>query len=257
MKHLSGLAILIPLLFLSGCDSSSGPADTGPLATEMRHQPLKVGDKWTAAQTETGTGNATLSVEITKDNATFNSEDVYEAALSMSVADFSDEEGTFRNFNGSGKMYIRKSDQEGIYHSLSTTADFTPAGETESHRIKVVVEGTSTFSVVQPQVLVPGLSWTNQETEHLRTTTYVDDYMVDDLDTTETHTRTYTTKAIANVSVKAGTFQAIEIDHDEVESGESTQEYYSQEAKTVVKEVTKEGGKVVSITEVRSIILSK
>lgn len=152
---------------------------TSPSGSSMKIATLKVGDKWVIDVTDPEIKGGSGSMEIVKDNSTYNSVDVYEAATSITAPAFTSEGIQFKNLVMTGKLYKRKSDQVTVYSQMTMNADVIFPGETVTQKLKTVEESSSKITGAMPATLTAGLSWTIKDEESTKSTTYVDGDIVD------------------------------------------------------------------------------
>jgi hypothetical protein len=144
-----------------------------------------------------------------------------------------------------------------VYRFESISAAVIPVGSTVVQNVRIDVETRSTFTGNMPTVMTAGMTWDLKEVSNIHMTTYVDDELRDETDSVETKTESYTTKSVYNVTVPAGTFTAIEMDHTVAETGETNIEYYSEDARVTVKQTTQAPGEAAAVFELRSLSLVK
>lgn len=256
-KTFAMIAIPFLLLFL-GCDDSSSPMGPTPSSvTQINLVPLRVGDKWTMSVTEADVKGGIETLEITKDDSTYAGEPVYIGEITVTAPTFTSKGSVFSNYSETGRTFIRKSDQQAVYRSESIDADLVPAGSTVSRTVHIEAETRMDLTGQIPTLLTPGLSWTVLEVKTTKLLIYDDGELLDEKDSTETGTHAYTTKGIYDVTVPAGTFAAIEVDHVVAESGESFVEYFSEEAKMTIKATDTEKNGDKAVFELRAMSLAK
>ncbi|MDB5048764.1 MAG: hypothetical protein JWO30_1835 [Fibrobacteres bacterium] len=256
-KLFTGVAILVPFLFLACDDSNSPSGPTLSTVTQVSLVPLKVGDKWTMGVSDPDVTNGLESLIIVKDDSTYEGEAIYIGDLTVSAPTFTSDGSKISNLNETGRIFLRKSDQQVVYKNETVTADVIPVGSLVSVNVKILAETKSVFTGTIPTILTPGLAWTVKEVATVHTENYADGELGDETDSVETKTSSYTTKSIYNITVPAGTFAAIEMDHAVAETGESAVEYYSEEAKMTVKQTSKLADKGTAVFELRSLSLVK
>jgi hypothetical protein len=254
---------LLPIAaFLAGClggdlDSSTvapvtkdtlivyrPPKDTTPVrdtvpsaAVHSIYPRLKIGEKWSYSQfsgTDTGT---VYSLEAVGE-ATYGNDSVYVERLSVTAPPFAiDDFGSMAvNFLETGLIYARISDQETVHDSLTESMDLVSAGDTIGTHYRQTAVTTTRYTGTLPDSLKEGAAWSLAEVRsRVIQWAYPDTSGIDS--SNDTRTRTYVVKAPVQVSLKAGTFSAFEIDEADSGSASTTRVWFSPAAKGIVREI--------------------
>ena len=257
-KLFAVMSVFCSFLF-PGCEGS-GDSTTGPTpstVTQVSLVPLKVGDKWTVDVTDAEVTAGVETVVIVRDDSTYDGTPIYIGEIAITAPPFTSDGTKFNTFNGTGRIFLRKSDQLPVYLYESFLADVIPVGSTVSLKVNIIEESHSVLTGSIPATLTPGLSWTVTEVAVSHTESYVDGELQESKDSTKTKTSAYVTKGIYDITVPAGKFTAIEMDHTEAETGKSVVEYYSEEARVSVKETDTEVGESPSVYALRGLSLVK
>jgi hypothetical protein len=261
MKHPLGNIFLLSFLLLEGClgGAEEELTNSKPIPQYVALPMLKLGDKWVVDVTDSIVTGGTGSIEVTNDDTTFDSIEVYEIQTRVVAPDFLyDDSLNIRNFSSWMISYVRKSDQEELYHLSTLDVDVSPIVVSSAPvRLHLIEESKSKIIGAFPNPLQKGMSWTITEQSEIKTSGYSNGTLFPTGHAVENRTKSYTAGDISKVTVPAGTFRAIEIDENIVENGESKISYFSEEAKTRIKETTKVAGVVTSSVELKSISLAK
>ena len=197
---------------------------------------LKIGEKWIYSQfsgTDTGT---TYTVEVVGESA-FATDSVYVERLSVAATPFVSGPGTLvENYQQTGLIYVRKSDQETVHDSLSESMDLLAPGDSVAVHYREESVSATRITGTLPDSLKEGAAWKLSEV-HFQSIhwAYPDTAGVDT--GTDTRRRYYVVKAPAPISLKAGTFPAYEIDEADTGSSSSTQVWFAPAAKAIVRQI--------------------
>ena len=242
MRARSVLSALAAFVFLAclGPDGEQATVKSG--WDEFRFPVLKVGESWTVEESAPSFHGAIATLKIVKDTV-FESTDVYVGRMTVVVPEFLTAGlDTVRHFTQSGRVFLRKSDQEYVYEAASVASDVTYRGDTAATAYTLESETTTELTGTAPALLKPGLAWTVAAKKTRSLTWYFDGVVGGKRDTVITETRQFRTGNVAQVTVRAGSFDALEIDWTVPETGLSTVSWFSEAAKATVKQIDYQDG---------------
>ena len=225
-------------------------------SVEFRLPELKTGDKWVVEESASDYESAISTVEIIAADSLYGYEPSYAATLKATIARYATKRGdSVFNFSQTGLLYMRRSDQESVYDSVEVESDVRFAGDTGTTHYSLRSITTSVPHGAVPVLFRPGMRWT---ITYLKTRTSA--YSLDGVpsgsqDTSWTEVREYSTGNAADVAVKAGVFYAIEINWTRAETGERSAGWFSEIARTFVKEQKTVSGELTGRYELTSLTL--
>ena len=209
---------------------------------EFRFPVLKAGESWTVEESAPSFHGATATLRIVKDTV-FDSTDVYVGQMTIVVPEFLTASlDTVRHFTQSGRIFMRKSDQETVYETATVASDVTYRGDTAATGYTLESETITKLTGTAPAILKTGLKWTVAAKKTRSLTWYFDGVVGGKRDTVITETREFRTGKVAQVTVRAGSFAAIEIDWSVPETGLSTVSWFSEAAKATLKQIDTQDG---------------
>ena len=216
--------------------------DPDPANAAKRLYPtLKTGEKWVFVQWNGGDSGATATFEVVGDSV-IGADSVYVEQISVKVPNFVDADGILnQNFRQTGRLYLRKSDQEAVHDTLVTQIDLWFPGEDSATRYREEAWSMTGYTGTLPDSLVDGATWQLAGTRHIKIVGYVDGRFSGQIDTTLTRTRNYAAFASPDIAVKAGTFPAVRLEWSDAGSTAKTTGWYSAAAKAMVRQIDPNG----------------
>lgn len=250
-----GIGLSVSLLALVGCLGPDNETSTVKAAwDEFRFPVMKAGESWTVEESAAAFHGAVATVRILKDTVVEN-EEAYVASLTVVVPEFlTGNLDTVRHFTQSGRIYMRKSDQETVYETATAASDVTFRGDTAATAYRLESETLSKMTGSAPVTLKPGLAWTVTALRTRKLVWYFGGNVGGNRDTVTTETRDYKTGPASQVIVKAGSFPALEIDWKVRESGAATTSWFSEAAKATLRQIDVTDGEA-DTTELASLSL--
>lgn len=247
---------ILAALALVGC--LGGEHDVPTVANrslEFSLPPLKLGDKWVVEESGTEYEEAVTVIEVVDEDTVFNATPAYALAVRATIPRYATARGdSVWNFVQTGLILMRKSDQETLYDSLHVNSEVRFAGDTVKIRYQLLMATRSEPQAV-PTLLRPGMTWSVANSKSRTSVYFLDDAFSGGIDTSWVETRLYAAGLAGDVRVKAGLFYALEIGWTREETGEASTGWFSEDARTYVKEVKTEAGQVTSSYELSSLSL--
>jgi hypothetical protein len=220
--------------------STDSVVDIVPVVTGspgMLYPRLFPGDKWVFSQKGDGYAGAIVSLEIVGDSV-YGDDSVYVETISVEVPIFFSPYGdTVLNYVQSGRLYLRKADQETVHDTVTTEADIHYFGDSVSSAYRMEAGSVSTFAGKLPDGLKAGAAWTLTANRRATSTWGWDGLVYGTRDTTWTDTADYSVRGSAPIKVKAGTFPVLQIDWSTRGSESPTVGWYAPAAKTLIREI--------------------
>lgn len=244
-----GLAF--PIVLLIGClggemdapPDRSGPQDTtvvrpdsgGPV--KYLYPRLLAGETWVFDQysgTDTGT---TATLEVVGDSV-YGSDSVYIERLSLQVPAYVSTQGyLIENYTQTGRLYLRKSDQETVHDTMTTRFSFRDPGDTVAYAYREEEWSATALSGTLPDSIAKGAAWKMGYAQHVKVNAYIEEQIYKTVDTTYTRSRSYSVKGSDSLTVKAGTFAAFEIEWADAGSASASSGWFAPEAKTMIRQI--------------------
>ncbi|MEF8835467.1 MAG: hypothetical protein V5A76_04865 [Candidatus Thermoplasmatota archaeon] len=207
----------------------------------------KTGDSWnyTTYDDDEVFGEVTMNPTVEDDDATYDGHDVYKMSIDLSVENFENEEGEFKNFSGSGTAY----ENDIRYLEREMNGEFSPADTDDWYDITIENEIKTTRNISIPDRAEIGDNFSIEMTTETTTIRYIDGEKMEENESTKTQHREIEIQGKETVSVEAGQFETIVLSWtSEEEEGEI---YYSPEVKREVRKVTREDGNITSEMELQ------
>lgn len=238
-------------------DSVRAGSDANPSQAEAIHPlypRLKAGEQWVFTQIQEGYDPSTSTLKIARDSV-FGRDSVYIELLSVEVPAFVNSRGdSIRSYSQSGRLFLRKSDQESVHDSVVTRAQVRFAGDSVETAYRLEDVGTSTLTGALPDSLKPGAAWTITAGRRLKEIVSFDEVPYQSYDTTWTDTVDYAVRAPGEVSVRAGTFSVLELRWSTRGQRSSSTGWFAPRARSMVRQIDS-GGSWSDTTELRDYLL--
>lgn len=212
----------------------------GPGPARQLYPALKTGERWAYLQWNGNDTGATALLEVVGDSAV-GSDSVYVETLSLKVPTFISGDGTIiQNYKQTGRLYLRKSDQEPVHDTIVTSMELWFPGEDTATHYREEEWSVTSFTGALPDSLVDGAAWKLDGSRHQRIHWFYRGQSGTE-DSVYTRTRSYLAKASPALSVKAGTFPVIQIDWSDAGSSGGASGWYAPAAKAMIREIDSNG----------------
>lgn len=220
-----------------------GTPDTAkPVSVHPLYPPLAAGDTWTFAQAGDGYSGAVAALVVLGDSV-YGSDSVYVQTIKVDVPLFLTSYGdTVRQFSQTGRMYLRKADQETVRDTLITEALIHYVGDTADTPYRLEEGSRSVLKGALPDSLKAGAAWKLTATRHRYSRWWFGDVPGGSRDTTTIQTRSYAVSASPDITVKAGAFQVLKVAWSIAETGASSVGWFAPGAKSVIREIDTDAG---------------
>jgi hypothetical protein len=227
------------IVFVPPKDTATGN-DSLPVANGSRkslYARLNPGEKWVFSQKGDGYSGATVSIEVIKDSL-YGVDSVYVESITVQVPIFFSPYGdTVRNYTQSGRLYLRKSDQETVHDTVTTLADIHYVDDSVSSTYRMDAASVSTFTGALPDSLKAGAAWSLVAKRHATTTWGWDGLPYGSRDTAWTDTLDHSVAASDPVTVDAGTFPVLKVGWATRGSESASVGWYAPAAKAMIREI--------------------
>lgn len=225
-------------------------------SVEFRLPDLKTGDRWVVEESGSDYEGAISTVEVVASDSAYGSAPAYAATLKATIARYGTPRGdSVFNFLQTGLLFMRRSDQEAVYDSVHVESQVRFAGDTGITKYSLRSVTTTDPQGDIPVLMKPGMKWTITYKKTRKSVYSLDGVESGRVDTTWNEVREYSTGSVADVSVKAGLFYAIEIDWTRAETGERSAGWFSVDARTFIKEEKFENSRLTGRYELTSLTL--
>lgn len=246
------LLILVSALFFLGYPTSNEEVNTINDATSYSFGQLYLGDRWTMIISDEMVSDVPMILEVMNTNEQYNNIECYNIKMTGSIASLDFNGIEMRNAMITAKLFARKSDFEPVWSETSVTGTFTD--ELGSiYPMEANEKMTYNYTGGHPSIISLGENWSVKENISCRREFHLNDELIVSQDTSYTVTKNYEATAIKTVTVPAGEFTAVEVRYDEIGSGDYGFDYYSSDAKYIIRSLGYSKGQIVSSAELQTL----
>jgi hypothetical protein len=212
-----------------------------------------LGDTWTVRITDEWNRTWVAVGTIVSTSYPYEGQDVIAFSAEYIMDGYTDVDGfIWDDLEAVETSYYRTTDQEPIHSEMTLTTRYREDESDTWHDYEYTYISDFEYTSEWPAEIAVGDSWVIGATEASEDRLVIDGSVDSEGVYDSTKTTNYEAEAKKSVTVEAGTFDCLEIKMSTVGEDTYTLQYYSSEAKLVVKEVTYSGTTVTGITELVS-----